>query len=321
MGRSCVRWASFVLCLWACEALAQADYPSRAVRIIVPSPPAGGTDIVGRVLADHFSKAFGQQFFVENKPGAGNVIGIEAAARAAPDGYTLLMTASTLALNSVLYKQVPYDPVRDFAPISLAATAPNILIVHPGVPAKSLAEFIALAKQKPGALSYGTPGIGTSPHLCMELLKTMADIDVQHVPYRGTAAAVTDVISGQIAVAFATALTAKPQVDAARVRALAVSGPRRVEALPNVPPVGDAVPGYEAMQWYGLLAPAGVPGRIIERLHAEAITALRSPEMKQRLATDGAEPLGSTPAEFAAFIRRELEKWGRVVETARIERQ
>ena len=316
-----MRWASLLLCLWACQALAQASYPARPVRIIVPSPPAGGTDIVGRVLADHFTKAFGQQFFVENKPGAGNIIGIEAAARAAPDGYTLLMTASTLALNSVLYKQVPYDPVRDFAPITLAATAPNILIVHPALPAKSVAEFIALAKQKPGALSYGTPGIGTSPHLCMELLKTMAGIDIQHVPYRGTAAAVTDVMSGQIAVAFATALTAKPQVDAGRVRALAVSGPRRVEALPNVPPVGDALPGYEAMQWYGLLAPAGISNSVVEKLNAEALVALRSREMKQRLATDGAEPLGSTPAEFAAFIRRELDKWGRVVETAHIERQ
>ncbi len=317
-----MRWASLLLCLWACQALAQANYPARPVRIIVPSPPAGGTDILGRVLADHFTRAFGQQFFVENKPGAGNIIGIEAAARAAPDGYTLLMSASPLALNTVLYKQVPYDPVRDFAPITLAATAPNILIVHPGVPAKSLAEFIALAKQKPGTLSYGTPGIGTSPHLCMELLKTLAGIDVQHVPYRGTAAAMTDVISGQIAVAFSTALAAKPQVDAGRVRALAVSGPRRVEALPSVPSVAEAgVPGYEAMQWYGLLAPAGVPGRIIERLHAEAMTALRSPEMKQRLATDGAEPLGSTPAEFAVFIRQELDKWGRVVEAAHIERQ
>ena len=316
-----MRWASLLLCFWACQALAQANYPARAVRIIVPSPPAGGTDIVARVLADHFTKAFGQQFFVENKPGAGNIIGIEAAARAAPDGYTLLMTASTLALNSVLYKQVPYDPVRDFAPITLAATAPNILIVNPGVPAKNVAELIALAKQKPGTLSYGTPGIGTSPHLCMELLKTMAGIDIQHVPYRGTAAAVTDVMSGQIAVAFATALTAKPQVDAGRVRALAVSGPRRVEALPNVPPVADAVPGYEAMQWYGLLAPAGISNSVVEKLNAEALVALRSREMKQRLATDGAEPLGSTPAEFAAFIRRELDKWGRVVETAHIERQ
>jgi tripartite-type tricarboxylate transporter receptor subunit TctC len=315
-----MRWASLFLCFWACQALAL-DYPTRLVRIIVPSPPAGGTDIVGRVLADHFTRAFGQQFFVENKPGAGNVIGIEAAAKAAADGYTLLMTASTLALNSVLYKQVPYDPVRDFAPITLAATAPNILIVNPNVPAKTTAEFIALARQQPGALSYGTPGIGTSPHLCMELLKTMAGIDVQHVPYRGTAAAVTDVISGQIAVAFATALTAKPQVDAGRVRALAVSGPRRAEAMPSVPPVAEALPGYEAMQWYGLLAPAGTSARTIERLHAEAIKALGSREMKDRLATDGAEPLGTTPAEFAAFIKRELDKWSRVVAAAHIERQ
>src|SRR5881394_4013276 len=266
-----MRWtsAALVLCLLAGEAAAQADYPSRAVRIIVPSPPSGGTDIVGRVLADHFSKNLGQQFFVENKPGAGNLIGIEAAARSAPDGYTLLMTASTLALNSVLYKKVPYDPVKDFAPITLAATAPNILIVNPALAVHTTAELIALAKQKPGVLSYGTPGIGTSPHLCMELLKYMAHIDVTHVPYRGTAAAVTDVMSGQIQLAFATALTAKPQVDAGRVRALAVSGPRRVEAMPGVPPVGEAVPGYEAMQWYGLLAPAGVPAAILQRLNAE----------------------------------------------------
>src|SRR3954470_5479199 len=308
-----MRWVSALLLLVAVHAAAQ-SYPSRPVRIIVPSPPAGGTDIVGRVLAEHFTKAFGQQFFVENKPGAGNLIGIEMAARSTPDGYTLLMTASTLVLNSVLYKKVPYDPIKDFAPITIAATAPNILIVNPGVPAKTTAELIALAKQKPGTLSYGTPGIGTSPHLCMELLKYMTGIDIQHVPYRGTAAAVTDVMSGQIAVAFATALTAKPQVDAGRVRALAVSGPRRVEAMPNVPPVAEAVPGYEAMQWYGLLAPAGTPARVIERLNAEANKALGSKEMKDRLAADGAEPLGSTPAEFGAFIRRELDKWGRVVD-------
>src|SRR3982751_4338579 len=308
-----MRWVSAFLLLFAVQASAQ-QYPAKPVRIIVPSPPAGGTDIVGRVLAEHFSKTLGQQFFVENKPGAGNLIGIEAVARSAPDGYTLLMTASTLVLNSVLYKKVPYDPIKDFRPITIAATAPNILIVNPEVPARTTAELIALARQKPGALSYGTPGIGTSPHLCMELLKYMAGVDITHVPYRGTAAAVTDVMSGQIQLAFATALTAKPQVDAGRVRALAVSGPKRVEALPNVPPVGDAVPGYEAMQWYGLLAPAGVSHAIVEKLNAEALVALRSKQMKDRLASDGAEPLGSTPAEFGAFIRRELEKWNKVAE-------
>jgi len=318
-----MRWVSALLIgLWIGYAGAQADYPSRPVRIIVPSPPAGGTDIVARVLAQHLSQALRQQFFVENKPGAGNMIGIEAAARAAPDGYTLLMTASTLALNSVLYEKVPYDPVRDFAPITLAATAPNILVVNPQLPIKTLPDLIAAAKAKPGALSYGTPGIGTSPHLCMELLKSMAGIDLTHVPYRGTAAAVTDVISGQIQVAFATALTAKPLVDAGRLRALAVSGPRRVGALPDVPPVAEAgVPGYEAMQWYGLLAPAGTPAAIIERVHAEALVALRSREMKERLAADGAEPLGTTPAEFGAYLRRELEKWRRVRDAAHIDRQ
>jgi tripartite-type tricarboxylate transporter receptor subunit TctC len=300
-------------------AYGQGEYPSRPVKIVVPSPPGGGTDIVARVLGQHFSKSLGQTFFVENKPGAGNMIGIEAVARSPGDGYTLLMVASTLALNSVLFKKVPYDPVRDFAPITLAATAPNVLIVHPSLPAQSLAEFIALAKRKPGALSYGTPGIGTSPHLSMELLKSMAGIDLQHVPYRGTAAAVTDLIGGQIAATFANALTAKPQVDAGRVRALAITGPKRIEALPNVPPVAEAgVPGYEAMQWYGLLAPAGTPAPIVARLNTEALKALQSDEMKEKLAADGAEPVGTSAEEFAALIRSELEKWTRVARAADI---
>ena len=300
----------------------QTDYPVRPVRIVVPSPPGGGTDIVARVLAQHYSKALGQPFFVENKPGAGNLIGIEFVARSPGDGYTLLMVASTLALNSVLYKKVPYDPVRDFAPITIAATAPNVLIINTALPVQTLAEFIALAKNKPGALSYGTPGIGTSPHLSMELLKSMAGIDLQHVPYRGTAAAVTDVIGGQIAATFANALTAKPQVDSGRVRALAVSGPRRIEALAQVPPVAEAgVPGYEAMQWYGMAAPVGTPAPVIARLNAEAVKALQSDEMKEKLALDGAQPVGSTPAEFGALIRSELEKWTRVARAARIEPQ
>ncbi|HXJ50835.1 MAG TPA: tripartite tricarboxylate transporter substrate binding protein [Burkholderiales bacterium] len=317
-----VRFLGLALTLVCGLVWAQADYPARPVKVIVPSPPGGGTDILARVLAQHFSKALGQPFVVENKPGAGNMIGIESVARSPGDGYTLLVTASTLALNSVLYKKVPYDPVRDFAPITLAATAPNVLVVNPALPAKSLAEFVALAKAKPGALSYGTPGIGTSPHLSMELLKSMAGIDLQHVPYRGTAAAVTDVIGGQIAATFANALTAKPHVDSGRVRALAVSGPSRVEAFPTVPTVAEAgVPGYEAMQWYGMVAPAGTPPQIIARLHAEAAKALQSSEMKEKLALDGAQPVGSTPAEFAALIRRELDKWTRVVRAAGIELQ
>ena len=304
------------------QAQAQADYPSRPVRIIVPSPPGGGTDIVARVLAQHLSRAFAQSFFVENKPGAGNMIGIEAVARSAPDGHTLLFVASTLALNSVLYKKVSYDPIRDITPVTLAATAPNVLIVNRSVPAQTLAEFVTLAKQKPGQLNYGSPGIGTSPHMGMELLKSLADIDLQHVPYKGTAPAITDVIGGQITGMFSNALTAKPHIDSGRVRALAVSGPKRLEALPSIPTVAEAgVANYAAMQWYGLVAPSGTPAGIIARLHAEATKALHTDEMKEKLSADGAEPVGSTPAEFARLIKEELEKWTRVARAAGIEPQ
>jgi tripartite-type tricarboxylate transporter receptor subunit TctC len=292
------------------------------VRIVVPSPPAGGTDIIARVLAQYFSTAMGHQFFVENRPGAGNMIGIESVARAAPDGYTLLFVPSTLALNSVMYKKVSYDPVRDFAPITLAAAANNVLVVNPAIPAKTLVEFIALANGKPGQLTYGTPGIGTSPHMSMELFKSLAGVDLQHVPYRGTAPAMTDVISGQIASMFSNALTAKPQIESGAIRALGVSGRKRSEALPSVPPIAEAgVPSYEATQWYGLVAPAGTPPDIIARLHAEATAALKTQEMKDKLASDGAEPVGTTPQEFAAHIKGELEKWAAVARAARIEPQ
>ncbi len=309
-------------CALAGAAEAQSSYPSRPVRIVVPSPPAGGTDIIARVLAQHFSTSLGQQFFVENRPGAGNMIGIESVARAAPDGYTLLFVPSTLALNSVMYKKVSYDPVRDFAPITLAAVAPNVLVVNPKVPAHSIAELIALAKQKPGQLTYGTPGIGTSPHMSMELFKSLAGIDLQHVPYRGTAPAMTDVISGQIAAMFSNALTAKPQIEAGAIRALGVSTRKRSEAMPNLPPIAEAgVPDYEATQWYGLVAPAGTPAEIVARLHAEVTQALRTQDMQDKLAGDGAEPVGTTPAEFAAHIKSELEKWAGVARAAKIEPQ
>ena len=303
------------------EAQAQA-WPTRPVRIVVPSPPAGGTDIVARVMAEHFSKAFKQQFFVENRPGAGNMIGIESVARAAPDGYTYLMTASTLSLNSVLYKKVSYDPIKDFAPITLAATAPNVLIVNPSVPAKTLNEFIALAKREPGKLTYGTPGIGTSPHMCMELFKSMAGVDLQHIPYRGTVPALTDVMSGQINAMFSTVLSAKPQIEAGKVRALGVSTAKRAGTMPDIPSVAEAgVPGYEAVQWYGFLAPVGTPEPILKQIHAEAMKALNATEMREKLAHDGADPAPTTPEAFAAHIKAELEKWRRVAQAAGIQPQ
>jgi tripartite-type tricarboxylate transporter receptor subunit TctC len=274
------------------------------------------------VMAEHFSKAFKQQFFVENRPGAGNMIGIESVARAANDGYTFLMTASTLSLNSVLYKKVSYDPIKDFAPITLAAKAPNVLIVNPSVPAKTLPEFIALAKAQPGKLTYGTPGIGTSPHMCMELFKSMAGVDLQHIPYRGTVPALTDVMSGQINAMFSTALSAKPQIEAGKVRAFGVSTASRSGSMPDIPSIAEAgLPGYEAVQWYGFLAPAGTPAAIITQIHAESMKALNSAEMKEKLANDGAEPSPTTPEAFAAHIRDELEKWRKVAKAAGIEPQ
>jgi tripartite-type tricarboxylate transporter receptor subunit TctC len=306
----------------ATAAQAQNQWPNRPVRIVVPSPPAGGTDIVARVMAEHFSRAFKQQFFVENRPGAGNMIGIESVARAAPDGYTFLMTASTLSLNSVLYKKVSYDPIKDFTPITLAAKAPNVLIANPNVPAKTLVELIALAKQQPGKLTYGTPGIGTSPHMCMELFKSMASVDLQHIPYRGTVPALTDVMSGQINAMFSTALSAKPQIAAGKVRAFGVSTATRSGSLPDIPSIAEAgVPGYEAVQWYGFLAPAGTPAAVITQIHAESMKALNSTEMKEKLAHDGAEPAPTSPEEFAAHIRNELDKWRKVAKAAGIEPQ
>jgi tripartite-type tricarboxylate transporter receptor subunit TctC len=232
------------------------------------------------------------------------------------------MTASTLSLNSVLYKKVSYDPIKDFAPITLAATAPNVLIVNPSVPAKTLEEFIALAKKQPGKLTYGTPGIGTSPHMCMELFKSLAGVDLQHIPYRGTVPALTDVISGQINAMFSTALSAKPQIAAGKVRAFGVSTGKRSGSLPDIPSIAEAgVPGYEAVQWYGFLAPAGTPAAIIKQIHAETMTALNSAEMKAKLANDGAEPAPTTPEAFAAHIRNELEKWRKVAKAAGIQPQ
>jgi tripartite-type tricarboxylate transporter receptor subunit TctC len=318
-----VRILAFTLLGLASIIDAQAQtWPTRPVRIGVPSPPAGGTDIIARVMAENFSKAFKQQFFVENRPGAANMIGIERVARAAPDGYTYLMTASTISLNSVLYKKISYDPIKDFAPITLAATAANILIINPSVPAKNLAEFIALAKKQPGRFTYGTPGIGTSPHMSMELFKSMAGIDLQHIPYRGTVPALTDVMSGQITGMFSNALSAKPQIEAGKVRALGASTPKRSGTLPDVPTIAEAgVPGYEATQWYGFLAPTGTQAAIIAQIYAEATKALNSAEMREKLAHDGAEPSPSTPEAFAVHIRNEIEKWRKVAKAAGIEPQ
>ena len=308
------------LVLAAGAACAQADYPSRPVRIVVNSAPGGGTDILARVLSHHASKSSGQQFFVENRGGAAGQIGIEAVMNSPADGYTLLMTPSTLTVNPAVYKKVRYDPQKDFVPITQVAGISNVLVVHPSVPANTLSEFIALAKSKPGELNYASAGAASSPHMCMELLKHMAGIDLQHIPFKGTGPAMTEVLAGRIATLFSNLLTAKPLIEAGKLRALAISGPTRVAALADVPTVAEAaVPGYAALQWYGLLAPAGTPQAAVDKLHKEFATALRAPEVIERLAQDGAEPVGSTPVEFAAIIKSELEKWAAVARAANIQ--
>jgi tripartite-type tricarboxylate transporter receptor subunit TctC len=297
-------------------------YPSKPVKIIVPSAPGGGSDIIARQLAQSFTKAFGQSFFVENKPGAGNMIGIEAVMHAPADGYTLLMVPTPLILNPILIKNVGYDPIKDFSPISLAATAPNIFVVNPNIPAKNLREWINLAKKDPNKLNYSSAGVGTSPHMSMELFNYLAGIQTTHVPYKGTTPAITDLISGQVDAMFINPLTAMPYIQSGKLRALAVSGSKRLDLLPSTPSVMESgISNYVALQWYGLLAPAGTPDNIIQMIQKEMVKALQNKEIKERLLAEGAEPMGSSSEEFKTLIKNDYQKWSEVARRAKIEAQ
>jgi tripartite-type tricarboxylate transporter receptor subunit TctC len=313
------RAAVAALALSALAGAACAQYPSHPVRFVVPSAAGGGTDIIARAISLKLAESLGQQFVVDNRPGAGQMIGIELAARSPADGYTILMAASTLAINPVTYKKVPYDPVRDFAPITQAATLPNVLVVHPSLQVNSLKELIDYAKRNPGKLNFGSAGIGTSPQMSIELLKSMAGIDMVHIPYKGTAPGVVDLLAGQVLVMAPNVLTALPHIKSGRLRALAVTSVKRSAALPEVPTVAEAgLPGYDSTQWYGVLAPAGTQREIVARLHDAIVHALRDEEVGRRLAADGAEPVGNRPEEFAAFIKSESEKWAKVAQAAGI---
>jgi tripartite-type tricarboxylate transporter receptor subunit TctC len=313
------RLALALLALAPCFAVAQAPYPSKPVRFIVPSAAGGGTDIIARAVAQKLSEVFGQQFVVDNRPGAGQMIGLELAARSPADGHTIVMAASTLAINSIMYKKIPYDPVRDFAPITQAASLPNILVVHPSLPVKTVTELVEYARRQPGKLNFASAGIGTSPQMSIELLKSMTGIDMVHIPYKGTAPGVVDLLAGQVSVMAPNLLTALPHIKAGKLRALAVTSARRSEAVPGVPTVAETLPGYESAQWYGVLAPAGTSREIVARLHAEIVRALKHSDVRGRLAADGADPVGSTPEEFAAFIKAEIDKWARVARAAGIQ--
>ena len=298
------------------DALSQAPaYPTRPIRLVVPFPPGGATDILARDVAQKLTEAWGQSVVVDNRPGAGGNIGAELVAKAAPDGYTLLMgTVGTHAINASLYAKMPYDHIRDFAPVILVASVPNVLEVNPALPVNSVAELIAYAKANPGKLNFASSGNGTSIHLSGELFKVMAGVQMTHVPYKGSAPAVADLISGQVQLMFDNLPPSLPQIKAGKLRALAVTSSARAPALPDVPTVAEAgLPGFEASSWFGVLAPAGTPPAIVARLNAEIAKWLATPEAKERLSKQGADAAGGSPEDFVKHIAAETAKWSKVV--------
>ena len=298
------------------QALAQ-SYPAKPIKIVVPYPPGGFNDTLGRTLAAKFTEAWGQPAIVENKPGANTLIGSDFVAKSPPDGYTLLIVAFPFAVTPSLIKNMPYDTVSDFAPVILAATSPNLLVVNPQLPVKSVSELVALAKSKPNSLSYASTGNGSSNHISMELFKTLAGVDIVHIPYKGSAPAVTDLLGGQVQLMFDNVPNVLPQVKAGRLRALATSGAKRTPLSPEVPTVAEAgVPGYELTVWFGLVVPAGTPRTIVQKLNAEVVRILAMPDVRERFMAQGVEPLGSTPEQFGEHIRSQMAKWAKVVQDA-----
>lgn len=310
---------ALLLCVFAAHAGAQ-NYPAKPVRVIVPYPPGGGNDTLGRLFAAKLGERLGQPFVVENRPGAGATIGTEAAAKSAPDGYTLLLSSiATHALSPNLYSRVPYDPVRDFAPITLLGIAPTVLVVNQDVPARNLAELISLAKAKPGALAYASGGNGTPPHINAEVFKSVAGVELLHVAYKGGGPALVDLIAGRVHVMLDTAASAMPHVRAGRLRALALSAPRRSADYPDLPTFAEAgLPQYETNAWYSMHAPAGTPAEIVRRLNAELVAILKDPDIVARFRQLSTDPVGNSPEEFAAFVRAELDKYARIIKAAGI---
>lgn len=305
------------LALTAAGAAAQ-SYPTKPIRLVVPFPPGGTTDILAREVGQRLSASLGQPVVIDNRPGAAGNIGSELVAKSAPDGYTLLMcTVSTHAINPNLYAKLPYDHVADFAPVVLVASVPNVLEVTPSLPVNTVADLIKLAKEKPGQINFASSGSGTSIHLSGELFKTMAGVDMTHVPYKGSAPALTDLIGGQVQVMFDNLPSSLPQIKAGKLRAIAVTSAQRAPALPNVPTIAESgLPGFEATSWFGVVAPAGTPPAIVARLNADVNQWLQTPEAKEKLLAQGAAAAGGSPEQFAAYIRAETEKWAKVVKAS-----
>ena len=295
-------------------------YPTKSIRLIVPFPPGGSTDLMGRVLGAKLGETFGQQVIVENRPGASGMIGNELVARAAPDGYMLTMgTIGAMSVNVSLFKSVPHDSTRDFAPITLTGNVENLLVVHPSVPVRNVKELIALAASKPGNLIFASSGIGNAPHLAGELFNQLAKVKMVHLPYKGGGPAMIDLVAGQVSLSFASMPSSLPFAKSGKLRAIAVGGARRSPAAPDIPTVAEnGLPGFEVTDWQGLLAPAKTPAAGVERLNRETLRILNERETKDRLAAAGLQVVTSTPAQFAEFIRSEIDKWGKVIRSAGI---
>ena len=319
--RSLITTAAAALALgWAATGFAQTSgYPDRPIKIIVPYTPGGFNDTLARTVGAKLQAAWGQPVLVENKPGGATVIGIDAAAKAPADGYTLVITPFSFAVNPSIFKKLPYDATRDFAPITLAASTANLLVVNPSLPVKSVKELIALAKSKPGALNYASTGIGSSNQLSMEKFKQMAGVDITHVPYKGSAPARTDLIGGQVDVMFDNVSNVLPLVKSGQLRAIAVTTPTPSAHVPGVPTVAESgVPGYEVGVWFGIAAPAGTPKPIIDKLNAEIVGILNMPDVKEKFAAQGVDVVASTPKQFTAFVQDQIPKWAKVVQDAGI---
>jgi tripartite-type tricarboxylate transporter receptor subunit TctC len=301
----------------ACTPLAvaaQAAYPNKPIRMVVPYPPGGPTDVLGRIVAQRLSESLGQQVVVENRPGASGMIGSELVAKAAPDGYTLLTNASIHVINPSLYPKMNFDALRDFTPVSLIAQVPLILVVNPALPVKSVQELIALAKAQPNLLNFGSSGNAAAPHLAGESFKIATGVQMQHVPYKGSAPALTDLMGGQVQLMFDSMPSAMPHVKSGKIRALAVTTAKRSPTVPDLPTVAESgVPGFDISTWYGVWAPAGTPKDIVNKIAAEMAKALKQPAVRERLAALGAEPAADTPEEFAAYCQSELAKWSKIV--------
>ena len=307
------RCALGIMLIVALPVLAQ-SYPVKPIRLVLPYPPGGGTDVIARPLAQKLTEQLGQQVIVDNRGGAGGNIGMEFVAKSPADGYTLLFALTAqYAVNPSLYPKLPYDPVRDYAPISLLANAPYLLVVHPALPAKSVAELVALVKARPGQLSYSSSGNGSGAHLAGEMLRSLARVEIVHVPYKGAGPAMPDLIAGQVQLSFITYTAAGPHIKTGRLRALGVTTAKRSPTLPDLPAIGETVAGYDSAVWYGFAAPAGTPPEIVSKLNAEVLRVLAAPDFRSRITLEAVSPIGSTPEEFGSFMRSEIVRWAKVV--------